>query len=336
MRIGVIGTGAVGGTIAALLDRAGCQVEVTARGEHLAAIRERGLTLAGAWGDHVARPHAGETLSRQPEIAFICTKAQDAPEAIRANHDLLGGIPVVIAQNGLVGVDEASRLLPDSECIGLLALYAAQFLAPGTITVTASGPSYVGVGGGAVTESVRHVARTLNTAMPTVATDNFVGTQWTKLIVNQVNAMPAITGMSAQETIADRRLRRLITLSMREAARVGFASGVTFGTLKPLDNGLLRVFAAVPVWVGQALPWLMARRMGTVPNQGSTLQSIRRGRSTEIDYLNGAVVDAAEAAGVPAPVNAAFVALVHRVERDGRFLTPAEVLAAVPGASHRE
>lgn len=336
MRIGVIGTGAVGGTIAALLDRAGHRVQVTARGEQLAAIREHGLSLGGEWGDHLAKPDAAETLDHKPDIAFICTKAQDAPDAIRANHDLLGGIPVVIAQNGLVGVDEASRLLPDSECIGLLALYAAQFLAPGTITVTAAGPSYVGAGDGAVTQSVRRVAETLNAAMPTMAIDNFIGTQWTKLIVNQVNAMPAITGMSAQETIADRGLRRVITLSMREAARVGFASGVSFGTLKPLDNGLLRVFAAVPVWMGQVLPLLMARRMGDVPNQGSTLQSIRRGRPTEIDYLNGAIVDAAEAAGVTAPVNRAFVRLVHRVEHDGEFVTPAEVLAAVREGSSRE
>lgn len=327
MRIGVIGTGAVGGTIAALLDRAGHQIEVTARGENLTVIRESGLALTGEWGDHLAWPDASETLTRRPDMAFVCTKAQDAPDAIRANADHLGGIPVVIAQNGLVGVDEARRLLPDSDCIGLLALYAAQFLAPGSVTITARGPSYVGVGHGPVSASVRLVADTLDAAMPTTATDNFVGTQWTKLIVNQVNAMPAITGLSAQETIADRGLRRLITRSMREAVRVGFASQVTFGTLKPLSNRVLRLFSVLPIWAAQALPHLMARRMGDVPNQGSTLQSIRRGKPTEIDFLNGAVVEAAEAAGIPAPVNAAFVALVHQVERDGVFLSPAEVLA---------
>lgn len=332
MRIGVIGAGAVGGTIAALLDRAGHQVEVTARGEHLAAIRAQGLTLTGEWGEHLARPDAAESLGHRPDIAFLCTKAQDAPEAIRANRGLLSGIPVVVAQNGLVGVDEASRLLPDSECIGLLALYAAQFLAPGAVTVTASGPSYVGVGHGVATPAVHRVAEALNPAMPTFTTDDFVGTQWTKLIVNQVNAMPAITGLSAQETIADRGLRRVITLSMREAVRVGFASGVRFGTIKPLSNLVLRAFASAPVWAGQALPLQMARRMGGVPNQGSTLQSIRRGRTTEIDYLNGAVVAAAEAAGERAPVNTTIVQLVHQVERNGAFLSPAEVIAAVAAA----
>jgi 2-dehydropantoate 2-reductase len=70
--------------------------------------------------------------------------------------------------------------------------------------------------------------------------------------------------------------------------------------------------------------------MGDVPNPGSTLQSIRRGQPTEIDFLNGAVVAAARAHGLEAPVHAAIVDLVHEVERTGRFLSPAEVASRVP------
>ena len=63
-------------------------------------------------------------------------------------------------------------------------------------------------------------------AMPSFAVDNFTGCQWTKLMVNQVNAMPAITGLSAQQTLGDRRLRPIITASLQEAVRVGIARGV--------------------------------------------------------------------------------------------------------------
>jgi 2-dehydropantoate 2-reductase len=69
----------------------------------------------------------------------------------------------------------------------------------------------------------------------------------------------------------------------------------------------------------------MARRMGDVPNPGSTLQSIRRGALTEVDYLNGAVVVAAARVGLEAPVNAAIVDLVHEVEQTREFVTPAQV-----------
>jgi 2-dehydropantoate 2-reductase len=73
----------------------------------------------------------------------------------------------------------------------------------------------------------------------------------------------------------------------------------------------------------------MKRRMGGVPNPGSTQQSIRRGSLTEIDFLNGAVVDAARRAGSTAPVNAVLTELVHRVENTHEFLSPEEVVAAL-------
>jgi len=67
-----------------------------------------------------------------------------------------------------------------------------------------------------------------------------------------------------------------------------------------------------------------------VPNPGSTLQSLRRGQLTEIDFLNGAVVRVAGEHGLEAPINAGLVELVHEVERTGAFLAPAEVASRIP------
>ncbi len=329
MRIGIIGAGAIGGTIAALLDRAGHEVSVTARGEGLAAIRRHGLRLDGAWGEHVARLRASERLEATPELAFVCTKAQDAASALRDNLEHLGGITVVMVQNGLEALETASGVLSRSEPVGGLALYAAQHVEPGRVTVTARGSTYLGDGPGDPTDAARRAAAVLGAVMPTVATRNFLGAQWSKLVVNMVNAMPALTGLSVQETIRDRRLGRVVTASMRETVRTGSACGVRFGRVQGLGDGLLRVFSAMPLRAGRALPLLMARRMGSVPNLGSTLQSRRRGRATEIDYLNGAVVRAAAAIGHDAPVNAAIVAAMHELERTGSYLT-ADQAAALP------
>ncbi|MFF1877667.1 ketopantoate reductase family protein [Leifsonia sp. NPDC058230] len=325
MRIGVIGAGAIGGTIAALLDRVGHLVEVTARGEHLEKIRSSGLRLSGAWGDHVARVEAAETLHSRPELVFVCTKAQDAAAAIRENRAQLAGIPVVIVQNGLAGLDQARTLLPDSDCVGALALYAASYLSPGSVTVTTAATTYLGAGSGEPPEAAVFATRILDAAMPAVAVENFSGSQWTKLIVNQINAMPAITGLSAQDTLGDQRLRHIITASMREATRVGFEAGVRYGSIQGLTNTLLRFVASAPLWAAQLVPLMMRRRMGDTPNPGSTLQSIRRGQPTEIDYLNGAIVDEAGQLGTTAPINAALAELVHEVERTRRFL-PAETV----------
>ena len=116
---------------------------------------------------------------------------------------------------------------------------------------------------------------------------------------------------------------------MRETVRVGFASGVRYASVQGLSHPLLRVFSWLPLWAARALPRLMARRMGSVPNLGSTLQSRRRGRATEIDFLNGAVVRAAAASGRTAPVNEAIVEAMHRAEHAGVYLSRDEA-AALP------
>lgn len=329
MRIAVIGAGAVGGTIAALLDRAGHDVAVTARGEHLQAIRAKGLRLDGTWGDHTAAVTAAEELEAAPELAFICTKAQDAASALRRNADLLRGIPVVIVQNGLDALNTAAGVLPDSELIGGLALYAARHVEPGRVTVTADGSTYLGSGAGEPTDAAKRVAELLGSVMPATATRNFVGAQWSKLVVNMVNALAALTGLSVQETIADAGIGRVVTASMRETVRIGLASGVRYANVQGLSHPLLVVFSRLPLRQAHALPALMARRMGPVPNLGSTLQSRRRGRTTEIDYLNGAVVRAATAIGRTARVNAAIVDAMHRLEASGGYLGRDEA-AALP------
>lgn len=327
MRVAVIGAGAVGGTLAALLDRGGHDVEVTARGENLAALRENGLSLSGAWGEHHAQVEANATLTRAPQLAIIATKAIDAEAALRANADWLRGIPVVVVQNGLRGIATARGVLPGSDIVGGLALFAASYVAPGVVAVTTDGSLYLGNDDNGL--DVYYAAEVLGEVIPTTTTRNFPGAQWSKLIVNQINALPAITGLSAQETIADSGLRLILTRSMREAVGVGVRAGIRFAKLQGLSNVLLRLFRVLPVRIGQVLPLIMKWRMGATPNPGSTLQSIRRGQRTEIDYLNGAIVDAAVAAGGTAPVNAALVSMVHEVERTGRFLTPDEVAARI-------
>ena len=308
----------MGGAFAARLAGSGHAVAVTARGAHLAAIEQGGIRLRGAWGSVDAAVTASAVLESTPEIAIIATKAQDAAAAIRDNARHLQGIPVLVVQNGLEGIATGRRELPMSVVSGGLAMFAANYLSPGEITITAPGPTFVGGDGAA------WIASALPELELQVVRD-FAGAQWSKLVVNQVNALPAITGLSVQQVVATPQLLRLLTSSMRETVGIGLASKVRFASLSGLSHGLLRAFAVAPLWIGQALPRLMARRMGSVPNLGSTLQSIKRGQLTEIDYLNGAVVAAAHALKLEAPVNARLVELVHQVELTGEFVDPSRL-----------
>jgi 2-dehydropantoate 2-reductase len=330
VRIGIIGAGALGGTFAALLARAGHEVEVTARGAGLEAIRADGIRLSGGYGDVHARVAAVEALTVRPELVLLCTKAQDAPMALGRHAELIDGVPVVVVQNGLDGVQTAERFLPHSTCVGVLSIIAANYTEPGRVRVTTTAASYLGRGDGPADDESRRIAAILSEAVPVIAIDDFRGAQWTKLVVNMLNAVPAIVGRSVQEVLHDRRLRRVVAASMRETVRVGMARGIRFGSLQGLSNARLRLFARVPVALGQVLPWMMGVRMGKVPNLGSTQQSVRRGQPTEVDHLNGAVVREAVLAELDAPVNEALTVLVHEVERIGEFLPEQRVLAEVP------
>jgi 2-dehydropantoate 2-reductase len=330
MHVAVIGAGAVGGLLAALLDRAGHDVEVTARGDHLAAIRTGGIVLDGGYGSHVAQVSAAETLGARPELAILATKGQDAETALRANAAVLEGVPLLVVQNGLGGIRVAHEALPGSPIVGGLALFATSYLSPGHITVTAALPIVLGGAPGTDAALVERFAEVLRGVMPVETVENLEGAQWTKLLINHVNALPAITGLSVQQTVEDARLLRVLAASLRETVRIANRIGIRFAGLQGIPGWVLPWLGRGPIALAALLPRLLARRMGDVPNPASTLQSIRRGQLTEIDFLNGAVVRVARENGFDAPINAALVRLVHDVERTGVFLTSGEVVARVP------
>jgi 2-dehydropantoate 2-reductase len=329
MDIALIGAGAIGGTIAALLDRAGHRVEVTARGDHLRVIAERGIRLTGAWGDHTAPVSAHERLTRRPELTILTTKAMDAPRAARDNVAMLDGVPLVVVQNGLGGLEQTADASPGSPVVGALCLIAASLTAPGQITVTTAAPTWLGmIDPSAERGAADFAAAVLGEVMPCQVVANFEGARWTKLIINQVNALPAITGLSVQEVIDDPALRALLTTSMQEAVRVGLAGGVHFEEVNQVTHDDLVRLAGAAATDAEFLALQLRAYLGSVPNPGSTLQSIRRGQASEIDYLNGAIVTAGRRTGVRTPVNERLTALVHQVERAGRFLSPKEVSSA--------
>jgi len=314
---------------AALLDRAGYDIEVTARGDNLAAIRAAGIRLDGGYGEHVARVTAGEQLTARPDLAILTTKAQDAASAIEPARELLDGVPVVVSQNGLGGLAVAHELLPASPLIGALVLAAVSFLEPGRVTVTTPLPTIIGRGPGCSPEEFERVLSMLE-ALELEVTDDLPAAQWTKLMINHVNALPAIVGTSVQEVIADDGLRAILAASLAESSRIARALGVRFTDLQGYPGETFAAMADMPRDELEAFPLVFAERLGPVPNPASTLQSIRRGRLTEIDYLNGAVVQAAAEAGLDAPINRALVELVHEVERTGQHIAPSDVMQRIP------
>ena len=345
MRIAVIGAGAVGGLVAALAARAGYDVLVTARGEHAEAIARAGLQVDGGWGNWVAGVRLVEsipnpldsrtditTFSLTPiDLIVLATKAHDSESALMPWR-AYDGTPVLVLQNGLGGEAAVRRCLPHSPIAIGLALFAVSLTGPARITVTSPNGLTLGGEAAAVTaaEMLLRAALPADGSAELVLTGNIRGAQWTKLLINQVNALPAITGLSVQQTVADTALRALLARGMVETVAVGDTLGVRWGRIGAVDADAVAAVRSGGVTAAAALAQHIAAGMGHVPNPASMLQSIRRGRMTEVEAINGAVVEQGTRLGVLTPVNATLVELVHRVERSGTFLSGDEVAASIP------
>ena len=328
MQIGVIGAGALGSLLAARLTRAGHEVQVVARGQQRDTIAAHGIEVRGGFGDDRVAVRVVDHLEAV-ELCLVCTKAHDAAAALESHAGELPSIPVVMMQNGIDATTIARNYLAKGQIFGGISLIAANFTEAGVVTVTNPQPTFIGRGSGPADQPSREIAALLNDAVPTTAIDEFEGALWTKLILNMINAIPAITGQPVQEAVTDPFLLKVLTASMREAARVGLAAKVSFAKLHQLDATLVTQLAQRPLWRAKQIPLRMARGMGPVPNLASTLQSIRRGRPTEIDYLNGAIVRTAEGIGMDAPINRALTALVHEVESGGPHLSSEQLRTAL-------
>ncbi len=326
--IAIIGAGAIGGVLGALLQRAGYEVTLIGRPAQVQAIRRNGLRVEGCLGTFTVHPAAAEALESRPELVFLTVKAQDVVAALQANAAFLTGVPLVTCQNGIRGDELAATLLPRDQLISAVVMTGANYLTPGTVTVASPGALVIGRSYGPLDDQVGDVAAVLHAVISTRTTANILGAHWLKLIVNLNNALPALTDTTLQRVFADPYLSRVSVRMMREGLHVNGRAGIRLEPIPGVPAVLIRLVANLPMRLATLILNTSARRLYTdVPVLGSTLQSVRRGRPTEIDYLNGEVVRTGRQLDVPVPLNTAVVELVHQTEQTGKFFTVDELRA---------
>jgi 2-dehydropantoate 2-reductase len=328
-RIAVIGAGAVGSALGALLHRAGQSVVLIARPVHVTAIRQHGLRVDGDTGDSIAPIEAAETLNFRPDLALLMVKTQDVVSAVKTNQAFLNDVPVVTFQNGIRSDEMVASILPREQILSAVVLMHATYLLPGKVTVVYRGKLMLGRPFGPKDGKLNEVAHILNQAIPTLVTDNVQGAHWLKLLVNLNNALPAITNFTVSQVYANTFLRNLAVGLMREGLRVINRANIQLESLPEVSVGLTRLVNWMPSGIAGRIAAAKVRRLSTVwPLWGSTLQSIQRGRPTEIDYLNGEITELGKRHGEATPLNSRMVELVHQVERTGQFLSVEEIRQA--------
>lgn len=306
MRIIVYGTGGIGGTVAAALDRAGHKVTAIARGAQLDAIRAKGLTIRTPSEtftqalDVVGTPKAANI---GPDDMILLTMkgqhTQDALEALRA-----AGVttqPIFCLQNGVGNEPRALRYFPNVH--GVTVMMPAIFTTPGEVAVQSQpriGLFYVGRYPNGSDASDAALAEILNDSdIAAFVKEDIMASKYGKLVMNLSNIIGAALGHNAPE--ADPLRER----AKAEAYAVFEAAGITHEDLG-LDH---------PDRVAH-MNWA---KVPGVENVGtSTAQSLVRGTgSVETDWLNGEIVFLGRLHSIATPVNTYLTGLAAKMAREG-------------------
>lgn len=307
MKICIVGAGGIGATLGARLASAGNEVSVVARGPHLAAVRERGLTLV----DHV---NGGESnwrvrAARDPagfgpqDLVVLGLKAYSIPAMARRIEPLLGDQTVVVpAINGvpwwyfhklpgpmsghsLRCLDPAGELfstLDPDRLLGCVVHIAAELRAPGEVHYTGGRRLILGELDDRDTPRLRQVCSLLTQAgFDAQLSCDIRRDVWTKLIGNlSFNPVAAMTGYLMNEICADAEVLQVIRAMMKEGMAVAEHYGVHIGMSPDQRIDLARQLGAAKI---------------------SMLQDLEARRTLELDAIVGAVIELAELAGIAVP-----------------------------------
>ncbi|WDS35054.1 2-dehydropantoate 2-reductase [Pseudoxanthomonas sp.] len=289
-RVAIIGPGAIGLSIAAILAKAGCSVEVCGgshRFEHCTVVDAR-----GSWSFPVAH-HDNPSALEGINIAVLATKAQHTDAAQHWLRALPDGTSVLIAQNGIELEERAVKHVGQSALIPSVMYLNAERTSPGCVTIRQVGDADVclpDVQGGRIFIDL------LKAGGLRVATSaDLRTTAWAKLLTNiTANPLTALTGRRV-DVIREAGITSLARTLMNEAAAVARADGA----------------ALTDRHVEDALQWLL----NAPPDATTSMREDRlAGRPMEYDALTGAVLRAADRHGMDVPANRLIHSLLVAVQ----------------------
>ena len=333
-RIVVVGAGAVGAYVGGYLARAGEDVTlIDPWPAHVEKMRADGLSLEGLTQDEcfntpVQAMHLTEVqgLARTGpiDIAFVCMKSYDTEWATMLIRDYLAPAGYVVSLQNCINENRIAAIVGWGKTIGCIASQiAVELVSPGQVRrgVPRGGSDYtifrVGEAHGGITARAEEIAGLLALIDSSKTTSNLWGERWSKLVANAMrNGLSAATGMSNNACDREPITRWLCIRTAAEAVKVGLAQGYQ----------LELIYKVAPErWLAAANDdasvrgELEAEMEASAANRAETMrpsmgQDIFKGRRTEIDFINGLVVERGAEFGIATPVNAAMVEAVKCVE----------------------
>ena len=302
-QIAVVGAGAVGCYFGGMLARAGAPVTLIGRVQRVEAINRDGLFIDSIhFKERISVSSSTELAAvRDAQLVLFSVKTVDTEDAAKLLAPYLAPeTNVVSLQNG---VDNAERMdfAAGIQAISAVVYIAAEMSGAGQVKHSGRGDLVIGnpvSNQGASESELAEIAETFKRAgVPCRISQNITLELWTKLIMNcAYNALSALSRARYGRLVDDAGSIEVMKQVVAEGVAVGNAAGVRLSADK--------LIAAV-VELGRVVPEALS----------STAQDIARGKFTEIDSLNGFLVQRGAETGVPTPVNQTLHSLVKLLER---------------------
>lgn len=322
MRTAIYGAGSLGTILGAYITKNGGEIELINRNaRHVEALQTKGAHITGTV-DFIQKVNA-YTIDRMEgvyDIIFLMTKQQENRSVVTLLKDFLAPDGVIVTlQNGLPEL-LISEIVGEDRVLGCTVAWGATMTAPGVCELTSS-PDALSFSLGSFSKTPnRHfgeVKHLLELMGKVEVDDNFIGTRWSKLLINAAfSGMSAVCGDTFGAVAKNRKSRRVIQAIIKECIDVCAKAGIRIEPVQGKDIvRLLDYKNAVKKAVSFAIIPLAIRKHALL--KASMLQDLEHGKKTEVDAINGSVCAYGRKIGVPTPANDKVVEIIHSIEDGG-------------------
>lgn len=306
MKIVMLGAGALGSTIGGTLAMANNEVYfVDMWKEHVDLINQNGLHMTDETTDWYVKVKAQETADGigVADLVIVLVKSfatKTAVEQLKETNVIGENTLVMSLQNGLGNEETIASVIGEKNVISGKTYVGGRLIQAGYISVGVKGKyTYIGELDGSITKRIQNVCNVFNEAgLLCEVSDNIKGLIWDKLLINvAAGALCGITRLPYGPLYEEEYIKDTAIAAVQEGIDVAKAAGVKLKSEDP------------------SYPWYAASEGLPATFKTSILQSLELHRPTEIDFINGSVVQWGKKYGIPTPVNQTLVTCVKGIEK---------------------